>query len=242
MTNKYQKEDPKTIQSMFGAIAEKYDKTNGIMSFQIHRIWNRALTKAIIQKKPHSYLDLCCGTGEIGYRVLKNSPNPLQTHFIDFCPEMIECAKKRAPSYQDKHMLYFKCGDAQKIPLLACAVDAVSIAYGVRNIKNPLKCFEESHRILKKGGSLHILELTQPKNSLIKLGHKIYLNYLLPFLGKFVTSNREAYEYLSQSIYAFSKPDEVAAMLKKAGFINIRIKPLTGGIATLISADKKFQN
>lgn len=238
MTNPYRKDDPKSIQSMFGAIAEQYDKTNAIVSFQIHRLWNRQLAKAALNKKPSILLDLCCGTGEIGYRVLNQLKTPIEIHFIDFCPEMVACAEKRSVPFQDQHQMHFQCGDAQQIPLPSSKIDAVTIAYGIRNIKDPQKCFQEVYRVLNESGSIHILELTQPQNKVMRFGHQFYLKYGLPLLGKLATSNQAAYEYLCQSIYHFAKPEQVSAMLEKAGFKHVTIKPLTGGIATLISAEK----
>jgi demethylmenaquinone methyltransferase/2-methoxy-6-polyprenyl-1,4-benzoquinol methylase len=114
----------------------------------------------------------------------------------------------------------------------------MTIAYGIRNVKEPSKCFEEAYRTLKVGGTLGILELTEPKNAILRFGHNLYLKRVLPQLGKLLTSNRQAYEYLSQSIGAFTKPDELAARLKKANFTDVKIIPLTGGIATIITAKK----
>lgn len=237
----YNKEQPKTIQSMFGSIAKSYDRTNGILSFQLHRIWNRALLKKTIGKRQEGVLaDLCCGTGEIAFSFLKNKKMRKKVYLIDFCPEMLECAKIRAQNqkFDLTHDLSYIEADVQALPIASASADFATIAYGIRNVQSPLKCFKEAYRILKPGGSFGILELTEPSNACIRPLHKFYLKYILPKLGKMTASNQEAYQYLSQSIQAFAKPSELALLLAEVGFQKIQITPITAGVATVIVAQK----
>lgn len=237
MENDYKKNEPDTIQKMFGSIASQYDFTNGILSFQIHRYWNSKLLKNTLQTPPATLLDLCAGTGEIGYTWLKKEKTPRTVYFVDFCQEMLDVAEKRKkPS---EHILHYIQGDAQAIPLPSHSVDAVVVAYGIRNVKNPPLCFEEVHRVLKPGGQFGILELTEPKNALLRSLHRFYLTKALPVLGGWITSNKAAYKYLSTSIQTFVKPKELASQLEKAGFQTPTLHPLTGGIAHIITATKK---
>lgn len=238
MTLAYNKNNPETIQRMFGQIAKQYDRTNAILSFSLHHLWNRSLVKALAEHRPRKILDLCCGTGEITYALLKHSPDPTQVYLLDFCPEMLECAKMRGSAVTG-HSLHYIQGDAQHVQLPDQCVDAVSVAYGVRNIKEPKQCFLEAHRLLRSGGRFGILELTRPKNFFLRWGHYVYLRTILPLVGKFVTSNRDAYEYLCKSIENFVDPELVASDLSDVGFSNVKCIPLMGGIATLITAEKK---
>ena len=239
MTN-YNKNSPETIQAMFGSIADSYDRTNALLSFQLHRYWNRSLIKQTMTRPNGRLADLCCGTGEITLTWLKKAPPSQVAYLIDFCPEMLECAKIKAQNlnYDLLHKLSFMQADVQELPLDSNSIDSMTIAYGIRNVKDPAKCFKEAFRALKPGGKLGILELTEPKSAFLRFGHKIYLKSILPVLGKVLTSNRQAYEYLSQSIGSFIKPDELAAKLKENDFHNICITPLSGGIATIITAEK----
>lgn len=240
MTQTYQKQQPESIQKMFGSIAKQYDRTNAILSFNLHRYWNRELVKTIRQESPcRRYLDLCCGTGEIAYTFLKKANNPTEAFLLDFCQEMLDCAKsKRYSKDVSSHQIQFIQGDAQAIPLPSESIDAVTIAYGIRNVQEPQKCVSDVYRVLRPGGKFAILELTQPSQPVMKLGHKIYLRTLLPVIGKFAAANQQAYEYLSNSIQEFIPSETLEGMLHHSGFTETKRRPLTGGIATIVSGSK----
>lgn len=229
------KSEPETVKSMFGAIAAKYDRANAILSLNLHKVWNRKLVQAVDQYKPEILLDLCAGTGEIAFGWLAQQNQAKTAILLDFCPEMLDVAQQRAPK---NHRLSFIEGDAQALPIPSASLDAISIAYGIRNIKDPQKCFSEAFRTLKPGGGFCILELTEPKNPFLRMGHRVYLNRLLPFLGGLITQKPHAYRYLSESIQAFVKPEALLNGLFEAGFIELTAKPLSGGIAHLITAKK----
>lgn len=242
MTKKapYAQQSPESIQSMFNSIADRYDIGNSVLSFQMHKFWNRQLVKRTIPDKPDlSVLDLCCGTGDIAFDYLKKSPPAKETYLIDFCEEMLRNAKEKALSLKlDHNKISYIQGDALDIPLSEKTVDAVTVAYGIRNVQDPKKCIQEMRRVLKPNGRVGILELTRPENPFLRFFHKVYLTCLLPILGKLVATNKEAYTYLSQSIYHFSSPAVLSQILRDEGFKDIEVKPLLGGIATILTAEK----
>lgn len=237
----YSKNDPESIQKMFGTIAKKYDRTNAILSFQLHKRWNRTLVKQVLdQEGKNKLLDLCCGTGEIAFTHLNKVAGRSEVYLLDFCEGMLTCAKEKAlqAGYHQKHILNFIQADALDIPLSDSSVDCVTMAYGIRNVKDPEKCIKEVYRVLRPGGKFGILELTQPNSKILKFGHHIYLRSVLPLLGWCLTSNQDAYEYLCKSIHTFIKPKELEQVFKKAGFQGTLIKPLSFGIATVITGKK----
>ncbi|MDR3624604.1 MAG: bifunctional demethylmenaquinone methyltransferase/2-methoxy-6-polyprenyl-1,4-benzoquinol methylase UbiE [Chlamydiales bacterium] len=235
----YDKNAPTTIQTMFDSIAPSYDRANQILSFGMHSFWNRSLVRHLKQKKPAKvFLDLCSGTGEIAFAYLKNLQSPPKTYLLDFSASMLAIAKEKAKKLKTTRHLHYIQGDAEKINLKSDSVDHISMAYGIRNIKNPNKCIKEAFRVLKNGGRLGILELTRPKNGLIRMLHSCYLKGFLPIIGKYVTSNKNAYNYLSSSIASFLSPSELEKILKETGFAKIETIPLLGGIATLLIASK----
>lgn len=239
----YSKDDPRTIQAMFGSIAKSYDRTNAILSFNLHRYWNRRLVDAVIGQQTagvHSLLDLCCGTGEIALIYLKQAKKPCDAYLLDFCNEMLECAKAKVDSttFRAAHRLHYLQADAQKIPLPDAFVDCATIAYGIRNVKNPQACIASIFRVLRPGGVVGILELTQPKNPMLRYGHQLYLKTALPILGWCSSSNREAYKYLCSSIQAFVPPQQLQQLLKEAGFVQVQLMPMTCGAATILIAKK----
>lgn len=238
----YHKSKPETIQAMFGSIASQYDKANSILSFRLHNVWNKKLVKLVYgSSSVNSIADLCCGTGEIAFTFLKQSKVPCEVALVDFCQEMLDCAQFKAEkcSFSD-HRLRYLCADVQQIPLENSSIDAATMAYGIRNVQDPKKCLQEVFRILKPGGKVGILELTRPSNSVMQLGHRVYLKTVLPILGKLITSNKDAYSYLCNSIQAFVDPDELKQMLIATGFDNVAITRMHGGIATIITATKQL--
>lgn len=229
--------NPETIQGMFSKIADSYDFTNGILSFQLYRFWNQKLSQQF--SHCNSLLDLCSGTGEIAYRWLKSQKNARQVYMLDFCEQMLNLAESKSlPYYIKGHKLNFLHADATCIPLAKDSVDGVSLAYGIRNIQNPLQCFEEAFRVLKPHGRLAILELTEPSSKILKSLHRFYLTKILPKIGGLISKEPQSYEYLSQSIASFTKPTTLKEYLHQVGFPKVKVEPLTFGIATLITANK----
>lgn len=249
----YDRDSPKTIQKMFGSIANQYDRGNAILSMQMHRLWNQALIKeVIIPKSPSTLLDLCCGTGDIAFRYLKHKKNQnkfgiwketdeasCQVFMIDFCKEMLQCAQVKADqgNFQNYSMQFIR-GDAQKIPLPNESIECTVIAYGIRNVLERDRCLQEVYRVLKPGGILGILELTTPNHPFMKFFHGIYLNHMLPFMGKLVTSDEMAYRYLSKSISNFIKPEDLVKLMQGVGFKHCWKRSLSGGIATIVCGQK----
>lgn len=237
----YNKNDPETIQSMFTSIAKSYDRTNAILSFQLHRWWNYKLVRSVIvPAKPDTLLDLCCGTGEIAFSYLKRTSKPCHAFLLDFSEGMLECAKEKAtkrPFSPNKEINYIQA-DAQSIPLSNNSIACATIAYGIRNIKNPQECFNETFRVLRPGGTFGILELTQPANSILNFGHRIYLNSMVPLLGRCFSANEAAYQYLCNSIQSFIRPADLRLLLEKSGFEQVTFLPLSGGVATILIAKK----
>jgi demethylmenaquinone methyltransferase/2-methoxy-6-polyprenyl-1,4-benzoquinol methylase len=224
-----------SLQKMFGEISGRYDFTNRVLSFNLHKSWNRKLVDTLAKSDIATLLDLCAGTGEIAYSWLKRQAEPKKAILLDFSPEMLAIAKTRKPPNHEIILLH---ADAQAIPLPDQSVEAIALAYGIRNVPNPPRCLLEAYRVLKPGGTLAILELTEPQNPLLAPLHRFYLNHLLPRLGGWLSGKTEAYRYLSKSIQAFIKPDVLAKQLKAAGFASTEQTPLTFGIAHLISAKK----
>lgn len=238
----YNKDDPATIQALFSSIAKSYDRTNSLLSFRMHQLWNRRLIREVLQSQnPHEFLDLCCGTGEIGLTYLKGCKTPTQAFLLDFCEEMLLVAQHKAKLLDlEPHSISYLQADAQQIPLANASVQCATIAYGIRNVRNPALCMQEVLRVLKPGGTFGILELTKPSNTFMQIGHKLYLSTVVPTLGKWAAANQEAYQYLCNSIQQFVRPPELQQMLLKTGFKETAIIPLTGGLATIIIAKKYF--
>lgn len=232
----YDKNQPQTIKKMFGSIAQNYDRTNAILSFGLHKKWNNMLVKHVARHQCLDLLDLCAGTGDIALAFAKKTPLK-SLCLIDFCSEMLEIAKIKAHKENMHHFQYIEA-DAQSLPLNNQSVDAVTTAYGIRNVKDFSQCASEVFRVLRPDGVFGILELTQPSQSLLRMGHKVYLSTILPLLGKLITKDRQAYEYLSRSIQEFIEPKKIELILLQSGFKKTCSIPLMGGVATIIMGQK----
>ncbi len=236
----YNKNRPHTIKAMFNSIAQKYDRTNDVMSFYLHRHWNHELVRRVQHDQtPHTIMDLCSGTGDIAFNYLKYASVPCEAYLVDFSPEMLSCAQQKASILPlHKHKIEYVVADVQRLPFENQTMDCATMAYGIRNVHHPFQCIQEVYRVLKPGGCFGILELTRPQNRLLRFGHKLYLRTLLPILGRWVTKNEDAYHYLRQSIHTFIPPKALEDDLKKAGFIKTGSYSLAGGIATIITGYK----
>ncbi len=231
----YQKSEPETIRHMFATIAPHYDLANALFSFGIHHRWNRKLIESVGSSK--QLLDLCAGTGEIAFGFLQKNQNS-RAILLDFCPEMLSIAESKGQTYRERFQILQ--ADAQVIPLPDASVDAITIAYGIRNVQTPLYCFREAYRLLRPEGLFCILELTRPSNAIARWGHQWYTNSLLPLLGKLSAKNLAAYRYLAGSVQTFSSPETLMEQLASVGFKKIEKKSLTFGTATLIKACKIY--
>ena len=234
----YQKDSPQTIQSMFNSIAKRYDLTNAILSLNLHKRWNRTLIHHVLHgiSDRKVFIDLCSGTGDIAFNYLKSTSTCCNAYLIDFSSEMLECAKAKASQYSFSkcHQISYLEANVQKLPLPDHFANFATMAYGIRNVQNPSLCMQDVFRVLKPGGSFGILELTRPHHRLMHLGHQLYLRTFLPLLGKWLTDNKQAYQYLCQSIQTFISPQELENLLKSNGFVNTQRLSLAGGIATLL--------
>lgn len=241
-TSVYSKNTPKSIQAMFNNIAKRYDLTNSVLSFRMHKKWNHELVHhVLLPRSPHTLLDLCCGTGDIAFDYLTTCSATCHAYLVDFCSGMLDCAKEKSKQLSlERHSLDYIEADVQRLPLASETVDCATMAYGIRNVQDPHQCIQEVYRVLKPGGRFGILELTQPQNRLLRLGHSCYLRLILPSLGKWLTANKEAYQYLRNSIQTFVSPADLENMLIDNKFVRTYRQPLAGGVATLLIGYKEF--
>ncbi len=220
------------VQRMFAGIAPKYDLLNHLLSFNIDRGWRKVLVEKlapVLARREAKVLDLCCGTGDVLLDLQAAASAPVMG--ADFCHPMLVSAQQKA-GQKGFHAPLFEA-DALALPIAARTLDAVTISFGFRNLANYESGLRELHRVLKPGGMLVILEFSHPPGLLMKAGYGLYSRLLLPAIGTLISGSREAYAYLPDSIRKFPPAEELALMMRAAGFSNTSFELLTGGIAAL---------
>ena len=220
------------VQRMFSGIAPKYDLLNHLLSFNIDRGWRKVLVeklRPVLAQCDAKILDLCCGTGD----VLLDLQSAASTAVMgaDFCHPMLVSAQQKAER-KGFHAPLFEA-DALALPLAARSLDAIAISFGFRNLANYQSGLRELYRVLKPEGMLVILEFSHPPGLITKIGYSVYSRLLLPAIGSLISGSREAYAYLPESIRKFPRAEELASMMRAAGFSNTSFELLTGGIAAL---------
>ncbi len=220
------------VQGMFSGIAPKYDFINHLLSFNIDRLWRRALIRKlqdVIRRPEARVLDLCCGTGDVLLDLHKEARCRLIG--ADFCHPMLVAARDKARARRFAASLVE--ADALELPIADNTLDAISISFGFRNLANYEAGLKELHRVLRSGGMLAILEFSHPPGLLTRAGYSIYSSVLMPAIGGLVSGSREAYSYLPDSIRKFPKAEKLRQIMTTAGFDNASFDLLTGGIAAL---------
>ena len=225
------------VRRMFDSIAGTYDLLNTVLSLNIDALWRRKTVKLAQVPGDGKVLDLCTGTGKLAFDFARYSPAGEITG-IDFSPVMIQKAQETLLRFQSKAGIQFQEGNALELPFEGDRFDAVSCAFGLRNLVDMDLYHREVYRVTKPGGKTLSLELTRPRNPLVKLIYVPYLKIYLPLMGRVVSRNPLAYDYLAKTISEFASPPEILESMRKAGWRKVRAIPFTGGIATLFYGTK----
>jgi demethylmenaquinone methyltransferase/2-methoxy-6-polyprenyl-1,4-benzoquinol methylase len=223
------------VQGMFDAIAPRYDVLNRALSMRRDVAWRRALVETLPQKAPLRILDAACGTGDVLLLAARKRPGAMVTG-LDFSERMLALAREKAARAGLLERVRLVSGDALAPPFSPESFDAVTMAFGIRNIMDKPRLLSVFHRLLKPGGTLAVLELTMPGTEPFRSLYLAYFGKILPRAGRLVSRHRNAYDYLHDSVLNFPQNPEVLAMFRKAGFMETRALPLTLGVATLFSA------
>jgi demethylmenaquinone methyltransferase/2-methoxy-6-polyprenyl-1,4-benzoquinol methylase len=218
------------IRSLFAKVAPRYDFLNHLLSLGIDRSWRRQAVAALSLGPKELLLDLCCGTGDLA---LAAAPRA-RVVGCDFTWEML--VRARSKSIQAGLPLALAAGDALRLPFAEGAFDSVSVAFGLRNLEDPRAGLREMRRVLRSGGRLAVLEFSHPTHFLLKMPYWVYLNGLLPVVGRLISRRREAYRYLADSIGSFPAPEVLSTLLEEEGFREPRFRLLSGGIVAVHQA------
>ena len=225
------------VELMFDSIAWRYDFLNHFLSFGIDRIWRKKAIKIIGRThKPSLILDVATGTGDLAIASMKL--NPTKVTGIDISKKMLETGRNKIYRKGLSEKIELISGDSEKIGFDDNYFDVAMVAFGVRNFKNILKGVAEMYRVIRPGGLIMVLEFSKPVTSPFRQVYNFYFLNILPFFGQLFSKNRRAYRYLPDSVMNFPDNEVFVRYLNKAGFIDIRQKNLTFGVATIFTGIK----
>ncbi len=225
-------EKARLVGDIFSGVASRYDLMNDLMSAGVHRLWKRDMVAALGTRPVARLLDLAGGTGDIAARA---APSVGAVTVCDINPDMLEVGRERAWNRGELGFDWL-CGDAEALPLASAAFDAVTIAFGIRNVTHVERALAEIARVLKPGGRFLCLEFTPDVTPALRGAYDWFSFRVIPAIGRAVTGEADAYRYLVESIRRFPDPERFAAMITEAGFAGVRARRLSGGVAALHSA------
>ena len=221
------------VNRMFDRIAGRYDAMNSVMSAGLHHRWRERAADRAELGPGDSALDVCCGTGDLALELGRRVAPGGTAVGCDFSEPMLELARRKAEEAGAAGVT-FEWADALELPYADASFDAVTVGFGVRNLADLDRGLAEMGRVLKPGGRLVILEITQPRRPPLSSFYSLWFDRLVPFIGNFA-GDADAYSYLPNSVRTFPEPRDLAARIDAAGFERIRWLLLAGGIIAIHS-------
>lgn len=230
------------VDQVFHRVAGRYDLMNDLMSAGMHRIWKDAMVGKLAlpkgQRPGWHCLDVAGGTGDIAFRIAQSSNPETQITVFDINSSMLEVGQQRAERQNLSDRLDFVEGNAESLPFQADQFDCYTIAFGIRNVPRIDLALEEAYRVLKPGGRFLCLEFSQVDTPFLDRLYHQWSKHGIPSVGKWVTGDRDSYQYLIESIAKFPNQEDFATMIRAAGFDRVRYDNFTGGVVALHSAWK----
>lgn len=223
------------VAEVFASVAPKYDLMNDLMSVGIHRLWKAEMIAWLKPRGAMRIADVAGGTGDIAFRILERAADA-HVSVCDINPAMLTVGRDRALDRGILDNIDWLCGDAEALPLADGSVDAVTIAFGIRNVTRLDAALAEARRVLRPGGRFLCLEFSHVALPALEPLYDAYSFKLLPLLGEIVANDRESYQYLVESIRQFPDQETFKTMITDAGLGQCRHRNLSGGVAALHSA------
>jgi demethylmenaquinone methyltransferase/2-methoxy-6-polyprenyl-1,4-benzoquinol methylase len=234
-------EKQRMVDEVFHSVAGRYDLMNDLMSAGMHRAWKDALISKLrppLGAQTFSVLDVAGGTGDIAFRIVEAGGSGVEVTVADINGDMLAVGRERAIKRGADHAVRFAEANAESLPFPGKHFDAVTIAFGIRNVPRIPVALKEMFRVLKTGGQFFCLEFSQVDLPGLDAIYDAYSFRAIPEIGRLVTGDRESYQYLVESIRKFSDRDAFATLIREAGFSRIAATPMSGGIVALHSGWK----
>ena len=235
-------EKAERVRGVFDSVASSYDVMNDAMSFGVHRVW-KDMTMARLNPQPGELLlDVAGGTGDLSRRFLKRAEavrlrrggKASSAIVCDINAEMLLAGQAKDVDGRGRPLCITRvCGDAQSLPIPDNSVDAVTIAFGIRNVTDRDMALRDMLRVLKRGGRFFCLEFSTPPSDALSKLYDMYSFAMIPRMGKLIANDAQSYQYLIESIRKFPRQQAFADMMTQAGFARVGWTDFTGGVAAL---------
>lgn len=224
------------VARMFDSISPKYDFLNHFLSLGIDIRWRKKAIRKLKDLNPKVILDVATGTGDFAIEAL--ALNPDRVIGVDISEGMLDMGRKKMKAQGHEAIIELRTGDSENLPFEDNKIDAVIVAFGVRNFENLERGISEMYRVLRPGGRMVILEFSKPRSFPFKQLYNFYFNFILPKIGRLISRDPAAYTYLPESVQAFPDGEEFTRILKRIGFNQTACEPLTFGISSLYLGTK----
>ena len=224
------------IARMFNNIAWKYDFLNHFLSLGIDKTWRRKAINYLKQDKPQLILDIATGTSDLAIEALKL--NPVKVFGVDISEDMLKIGRQKLQKKGLSDKIELLEGDSEALIFEDNKFDAITVAFGVRNFQNLENGLKEMYRVLKPGGTVMVLEFSQPNNKLIRTFYNFYSSRITPKIGQVISKDKAAYTYLHESVSAFPYGKQFTSILEKVGYKECEFHALTFGVATIYLGKK----
>ena len=225
------------VREMFNDIAPTYDRLNHILSLDIDRLWRKRVVRIVRKLGAKHIMDMATGTGDLAIALAKKIDGAT-IYGADFSSEMLAVAKQKIEQLGLAERISLTECNAENIPLADEAVDAATVAFGVRNFEHQRKALTEIKRTIRRGGHLVVLEFSNPRFAIVRWCYRLYSHHILPAIGRLVSKHATAYTYLPESIDQFASPEAFTALLREVGFDKVERKSQSFGIAHIYIAHK----
>ena len=235
----YNQEESKKVQvrNMFNNIAPTYDRLNHILSVNIDRLWRRRVVRLVQKMKPQQILDVATGTGDLAIAMARKIEG-CRILGVDLSEQMLAVAREKVAACGLSETIALAVGDAEHLEVADGSVDVATVAFGVRNFENLEQGLREMHRTIKEGGHIVILEFSTPRARLFGALYHWYSHKVLPFIGRLISRDGAAYDYLPSSVDEFPAPEKFMEMLAGVGFKNCKARGQSFGIAQIYTAER----
>ena len=220
------------VNALFSTIASRYDLMNDVQSVGLHRLWKRRLVQMSRPEPGQRALDLCCGTGDIAFALVRRG---MRVTALDFNSAMLNVASRRAAEHGQLQLVQ---GDAQRLPLTNSAFDIVTVGYGLRNLASWEAGIDEMVRVAKPGARLLVLDFARPDSAAWRAIYFAYLRLCIPILGRLFAGNAQAYAYILESLQHYPAQRGVDRKMRELGLRNVRILTILGGVMSINYGEK----